>query len=64
MQYKDVIVRLEALADPEKVKIKREKFGIAAEHSLGIYQKDLKIIAKEIGLVNQLLGINYVIHNY
>ena len=49
-----VIEKLEELADSEKVKIKREKFGIVATNSLGIYQKDLKILAKEIGHDNEL----------
>jgi len=49
-----VISRLNALADPQKVAIKRDKFGIEANHSLGIYHKDLKVIAKEIGTDNKL----------
>jgi 3-methyladenine DNA glycosylase AlkD len=54
MQYEDVIAHLKALADPQKIVIKRDKFGIEADHSLGIYQKDLKLIAKEIGTDNKL----------
>jgi len=50
----EVINRLEALADPEKVRLKREKFGIHADNSLGIYHKDLKLIAKELGHDNLL----------
>jgi hypothetical protein len=46
--------RLEDMADPEKVKIKQEKFGITANNALGVYQRDLKILAKEIGVDNEL----------
>ena len=49
MCLSEVIDRLERLANPEKVIIKREKFGINALNSMGVYQKDLKIIAKEVG---------------
>lgn len=54
MKLEDVIKRLEGLANPEKVLLKREKFGISADNSLGIYHKDLKIIAKELGHNNEL----------
>ena len=49
MKLEEVVTRLEGLANPEKVRLKREKFGIRADNSLGIYQKDLKILAKELG---------------
>jgi 3-methyladenine DNA glycosylase AlkD len=54
MRCEDVIARLESLADYEKVRLKREKFGINADHSLGIYHKDLKGIAKQLGHNNEL----------
>ena len=54
MRLEDVIKKLEYLADSEKVKLKREKFGISADNSLGIYHKDLKVIAKELGQNNEL----------
>jgi len=54
MKCEDVIERLEGLADQQKVRLKREKFSINADHSLGIYHKDLKIIAKELGHNNEL----------
>jgi len=54
MNLKTVKERLEGLADPEKVRIKKNKFGIVANNSLGIYHKDLKILAKELGRNNQL----------
>lgn len=44
----EVINDLEALADPQKVIIKQERFGINALNSMGIYQKDLQTIAKKI----------------
>jgi len=49
MRVADVIKRLEGLADFENVRLKLEKFGISADNSLGIYHKDLKLIAKELG---------------
>jgi len=54
MNLEVVIEKLEGLADSEKVRIKREKFGVVANNSLGVYQKDLKILAKEIGYDNEL----------
>jgi 3-methyladenine DNA glycosylase AlkD len=41
-----VLGRLQALANPEKVIFKAKKFGIQTERSLGIYHKDLKELAK------------------
>jgi len=49
MKFEQVIKKLETLADPDKIKIKEKKFGITARNSLGIYQSDLKALAKEIG---------------
>lgn len=54
MKLEDVIKRLEGLADPKKVRLKRDKFGISADNSLGIYHKDLKVIAKDLGQNNEL----------
>jgi 3-methyladenine DNA glycosylase AlkD len=54
MILEDVIKELEGLANPEKVMLKREKFGISADNSLGIYHKDLKLIAKQLGHNNAL----------
>lgn len=42
------------MADPEKIEIKRRKFGIEANNALGIYQRDLKELAKEVGTDNTL----------
>ena len=49
MNLKETIGRLKRLANPDKVAIKRERFGITASHSLGIYHNDLKKLAHEIG---------------
>lgn len=49
-----VIERLKALANPDKVLFKEKKFGIISANALGIYHKDLKALAKEIGTDNDL----------
>lgn len=49
MVYEDVIAKLHLLANKEKVIFKKNKFGIVTANSLGIYHKDLKVLAKEIG---------------
>ena len=54
MKFDAVIAVLEDLKDDEKIRIKREKFGIVANNSLGIYHKDLKVLAKELGRNNDL----------
>ncbi len=54
MTYQEIIACLQDLKDPEKIIFKEKKFGIIANNSLGIYHKDLKMIAKEIGQNNQL----------
>ncbi len=54
MTLQVVLEKLHKLAQPEKVIFKQEKFGVTANNSLGIYHKDLKILAKEIGRDNDL----------
>ena len=54
MTYNEIIERLYDLKDDQKVIFKEKKFGIISNNSLGIYHKDLKIIAKEIGQNNTL----------
>ncbi|MBL4708827.1 MAG: DNA alkylation repair protein [Flavobacteriales bacterium] len=49
MILKDVIYRLKALANPEKVLYKEQKFGVKSTNALGIYIKDLNVLAREIG---------------
>ena len=54
MTYNEVIKGLYDLRDAEKVIFKEKKFGIVANDSLGIYHKELKMIAKNIGQDNEL----------
>ncbi|MFB9054773.1 DNA alkylation repair protein [Formosa undariae] len=54
MTYSEIIDALYDLKDEEKVIFKEKKFGIKSNNSLGIYHKDLKGIAKNIGQDNKL----------
>lgn len=54
MTFEQIIARLHDLSDNEKVELKARKFGIVADNSLGIYQSDLKEIAKKTGRNNEL----------
>lgn len=54
MTYNETIECLYSLQDAEKVIFKTKKFGIISNNSLGIYHKELKMIAKEIGHDNEL----------
>ena len=54
MTYTEIIECLYDLQDAEKVIFKEKKFGIISNNSLGIYHKELKMIAKEIGQDNEL----------
>ncbi|CAM1349698.1 DNA alkylation repair protein [Tenacibaculum insulae] len=54
MDCNEVIQCLYDLQDSEKIIFKEQKFGIVANNSLGIYHKELKMIAKEIGTNNEL----------
>ena len=54
MTYNEIIETLYELKDAEKVIFKEKKFGIVSHNSLGIYHKELKMIAKEIGQDNDL----------
>ncbi len=49
-----VIAKLEELKNPEKVIFKEKKFGIICKNALGIYMKDLNLIAKSIGKNSEL----------
>jgi 3-methyladenine DNA glycosylase AlkD len=49
MMLVQIIKRLEDLADPDKIRFKEKKYGIRSENALGVYMKDLKALAKEIG---------------
>lgn len=59
MKLEDVIQALHLLADKSKVSFKKEKYNISSgeDHVLGLYQKDIKEIAKEIGK-NKALAID------
>jgi hypothetical protein len=48
MTIEIVLQKLKDLANPEKVIYKEKKFGVVAQHSLGVYGKDLSIIVREI----------------
>jgi len=54
MTVDEVVARLQSMANPEKVVFKEKKFGVISRNSLGIYHKDLKVQAKEIGQDNEL----------
>lgn len=54
MTFEEVITKLHNLSDNEKIILKAKKFGIIANNSLGIYHRDIKEIAKEIGQNNDL----------
>ncbi len=54
MTYNEVLECLYDLKDAEKVIFKEKKFGVISNNSLGIYHKELKMIAKEIGQNNEL----------
>ncbi|MCB0643534.1 MAG: DNA alkylation repair protein, partial [Phaeodactylibacter sp.] len=49
VQVAEIIRRLQSLADPEKARLKQEKYGIYAQNAIGVYHKDLQILAKEFG---------------
>ena len=42
------------LANPDIVAYKEKKFGVRSDKALGIYQKDLNLLVKEIGNNNSL----------
>ncbi len=54
MDVNDILTELRRLANPDKVKLKEAKFGIVAKNSLGIYQKELKVLAKTIDQNDEL----------
>ncbi|MFK7950588.1 MAG: DNA alkylation repair protein [Saprospiraceae bacterium] len=54
MTLQEVINELQLIADPEKVLFKHQKFGVIANNSIGVYHRDLKVLAKIIGKNNDL----------
>jgi 3-methyladenine DNA glycosylase AlkD len=49
MTLEETMQRLHNLANPDVIKRKKERFGIDPKNSLGIYHKELDVLAKEIG---------------
>ena len=49
MTRNEIIDILKKEANPDKILLKEAKFGITSNNALGIYHKELKMIAKEIG---------------
>ena len=49
MTLSQVLSKLNKLANPEKVAFKKAKYNIVTTNALGIYMKDLNLLAKEIG---------------
>jgi 3-methyladenine DNA glycosylase AlkD len=45
----DVMETLELLGNSETINFKSKKFGISTDNSFGVFQKDMNIVAKEIG---------------
>lgn len=54
LTYQQILNKLEELANPDVVKAKQEKFGIVATGALGIYQKELNAMLKQIPKNNAL----------
>ena len=54
MTLQEVINELNRIANPEKVLFKQKKFGVIANNSIGVYHRDLKVLAKQIGKNNEL----------
>lgn len=54
MNVDEIINRLKALANPEKVLFKKQKFGVEATNALGIMQSDINVLVKEIGKSEEL----------
>jgi 3-methyladenine DNA glycosylase AlkD len=54
MQAEEIVLRLRGMGELRNVENKAKRFGITAEKALGVNQKELKIIAKEVGTNNEL----------
>lgn len=54
MTYTQIISELKKLGDKEKKEFKEKKFGIVANNSLGIFQKDINELVKKIKKDNHL----------
>jgi len=53
-RVKELLTELRSISDPEIKRKKRDKFGISAETSWGVYQKDITELAKKTGKDTQL----------
>lgn len=49
VRVKELLIELRSISDPEIKHKKQFKFGISSENSWGVYQKDIKKMAKKIG---------------
>lgn len=56
MQLKEILKELKSLSNKDIKAFKARKYGIKADNSWGVYQKDLQILAKKIGK-NTEMGI-------
>lgn len=54
MKLDEVVKILADIGDPNIVMQKSKKFGVVANNALGVYQKDLNVLAKKIGNDNDL----------
>lgn len=54
MTANQIIKLLKKEADPSKILFKESKFGVISNNALGIYHKDLKVLAKQIPKNDQL----------
>ncbi len=54
MTLNQVLDRLHKMGDPEKAAFKQAKYNIVTNNALGIYMKDLRLLAREIGKDTEL----------
>ncbi|MFV2061593.1 MAG: DNA alkylation repair protein [Gammaproteobacteria bacterium] len=54
MDLKTALKKLQQLADPAIISNKEQRFGIVANNAIGVYQKDIKLLAREIGIDSTL----------
>lgn len=59
MTYPEIIEALRDLGDPQKAAKKAEKFNIPAVNALGVYQSDLKEMAKHL-TADETLGLRLI----
>jgi 3-methyladenine DNA glycosylase AlkD len=54
MDIKTALNELHKLANSNVVNNKKKRFGIIANNAIGVYQKDIKLLAKQIGIDSKL----------